>query len=114
MLEMESTDEPDLWITLNGKFHECIYAAASRPRLLTLIDQLRNTSAPYIRQFITTSGYILEAAADHRAIFHACVNHDEADAERLTQEHLLAVCAGVVNSNKLQKAEQNKDAVPAL
>lgn len=103
LVAMENTVDPEQWIALNSEFHGSIYLSARRPRLLAMIDQLRNSSAAHIRQFITTSGYIQAAAQDHRAIFQACVNRNEADAERLTQEHLLAVCAGVVQKEKKQR-----------
>lgn len=114
LTEMELTADPDRWITLNSRFHGSIYFAANRPRLLAMIEQLRNTSAPYIRQFITTSGYIQEAAEDHRAIFQACLNRDGQAAERLTQQHLLAVCAGVVNKDLSSGPDQNDDHIPAI
>ncbi len=108
LVEMETTANAERWVALNRKFHESIYVAAHRPRLLALIDQLRNTSAPYIRQFIRSPEYIEEAANDHRAIFQACVRHDAAEAERLTQKHLMDVCAGIVEREKTLQETQKR------
>jgi DNA-binding GntR family transcriptional regulator len=111
LVEMETTTDSEEWVALNRKFHECIYVAANRPRLLALIDQLRNTSAPYIRQFIRSPEYIQEAANDHRAIYMACVNGDETAAERLTQKHLMDVCAGIVKHDGALKATDEKPVI---
>lgn len=94
--EMEATSDLDRWIELNHRFHHTIYQAANRPRLLSIIENLRNTSAPYIRQYIASSEHMEEAKISHRRIFEACVDRDEALAQRETEKHLKAVQQGVL------------------
>jgi DNA-binding GntR family transcriptional regulator len=105
---MDETDDPDRWIQLNSQFHGTIYQAANRPRLVALIDQLRNTSAPYIRQIISTSEYRLQAVAEHRAIYQTCVHRDGLAAEQETQKHLMAVCARILQPNLPVQADSQR------
>ncbi|MFQ5857212.1 MAG: GntR family transcriptional regulator [Anaerolineae bacterium] len=94
--EMEKTSDLDRWLELNRRFHHTIYQVANRPRLLSIIENLRNTSAPYIRQFIAFSEHMAEARVSHRRIFEACANRDGLLAQEETQKHLKAVCEGVL------------------
>ena len=94
--ELEPTTDLDRWIELNDRFHQTIYEAAHRPRLLALIISLRNTVAPYIRQYIATSAHMRDAAASHRQILQACVERDSGWVEQATQEHLAAVRENMV------------------
>lgn len=94
--ELEATTDPGRWVELNRRFHHTIYQAASRPRLISIIENLRNTSAPYIRQFIASSEHMREARESHRRIFEACKMRDGMLAQEETQKHLKAVCDGVL------------------
>lgn len=94
--ELEPTTSLDRWIELNDRFHQTIYEAARRPRLLALIINLRNTVAPYIRQYIATSEHMRDAAASHRQILRACVERNSGLVEQATQEHLAAVRENMV------------------
>ena len=94
--ELESVSDPDRWLELNRRFHHTIYQAANRPRLLSIIENLRNTSAPYILQYIASSHHMEEARESHRHILEACEKRDGPLAEEETRKHLKAVCDGVL------------------
>ncbi len=95
--ELSRAKDPDQWIQLNNRFHHTIYQLANRPRMLELIDNLRNTVMPYMREYIITSpDHIRESAESHRLIYEACVKRDPALVERETQKHLAAVSRGIV------------------
>lgn len=94
--DMNATSDLDRWLELNRRFHHTIYQAAGRPRLLSIIENLRNTSAPYIRQFIATAEHMEAARANHRQIFEACVDRDGTRAQQVTEKHLKAVCEGAL------------------
>jgi DNA-binding GntR family transcriptional regulator len=91
LLELELMTDLDRWIELNDRFHQTIYEVAHRPRLLALIVNLRNTVAPYIRQYIATSEHMRDAAASHQEILRACIERNSVLVEQATQEHLAAV-----------------------
>lgn len=94
--EMKEGSDLDRWLELNRSFHETIYQAANRPRLLSIIENLRNTSTPYIRQYIASSEHIETARESHKRIYEACVARDGVRAQAETERHLKAVCNGVL------------------
>jgi DNA-binding GntR family transcriptional regulator len=93
---LNQTTNLDQWLDLNRQFHHTIYQAANRPRLFSIIESLRNTAAPYIRQYIATAEHMEAAQIGHRHIFEACTTGDGLRAEQATQRHLKAVCDGVL------------------
>lgn len=94
--EIDQTTDLDRWLELNRRFHHTLYQAADRPRLFSIVENLRNTTAPYIRLFIATAEHIESAQESHRRILQACVAGDVLAAERETQKHIEAVGAGVL------------------
>lgn len=94
--EMETESDLDRWLELNRSFHETIYEAGDRPRLLSIIENLRNTSTPYIRQYIASSEHMETARESHKRIYAACVARDGARAQEATEKHLKAVCNNVL------------------
>lgn len=108
--ELDQTNDLDRWIELNNLFHHTIYQPANRPRLLALIQNLRNTITPYMRQYIASSEHIREVAASHQLIFEACAKRDPLLVEQETQKHVAAAREGVVVYAKSLKmpAEETK------
>jgi DNA-binding GntR family transcriptional regulator len=113
--EMNRTIDPDRWVELNHRFHQTIYQAANRPRLLSLINNLRNTITPYMRQYIASSGHIREVALSHQLIFEGCVKRDPVLVEQETQKHLAAAAPGIIVYAKSQTPAREKlDLVASL
>ena len=102
--EIDHAADPDQWVELNHRFHQTIYQAANRPRLLSLIVNLRNTITPYMRQYIASSEHIRNVALSHQTIYDACVKRDPALVEQETQKHLAAASPGIVVYAKSQVA----------
>lgn len=89
--EFGGTTDRDEWMEINDRFHTTIYEAANRPLLLSLIGNLRNAAAPYIRQFIAGPKHTESSYADHVRILKACENRDGLLAQQEIQKHLAAV-----------------------
>lgn len=111
--ELKRATDLDEWLELNHKFHRTIYLAANRPRLLSLIDNLRNTVTPYVRQFIASTEHMREAADSHQLIFDACVKRDPKRVEQETQKHLAATLEGIVIYSKAVSEAPAAEANPA-
>jgi DNA-binding GntR family transcriptional regulator len=94
--ELNETTDPDRWLDLNRSFHRTIYQAANRPRLLAITENLRNTAAPYIRQYIVTTEHFESSRISHQRILEACQKRDGMLAQEETQKHLKAMCDGVL------------------
>lgn len=89
--EMDRTADPSQWLKLNDHFHSTIYQAASGPRMLFIIEYVRNISTPYIRQFIEDAEHKRSSRQEHRRILAACKKRDGAMAEAEVRKHLEAV-----------------------
>lgn len=76
------------WLDYNSEFHFTIYEAAHRPRLLTMIDSLRNAIAPYIRQYIASEERKRESRREHAALVEACRDGDGARAKEVVEQHV--------------------------
>lgn len=94
--KLEETSDLDQWLDLNREFHNTIYQAINRPRLLSLIQSLRNLSAPYTRQYIASPEYLEATQNAHQRILEALINRDGVRAERETKKHLKVVSDGVL------------------
>jgi DNA-binding GntR family transcriptional regulator len=92
LVEMDATPDPDLWLALNNRFHHTIYQAANRPRLLSIIEYVRNIATPYIRQFIDAPDHMESSRMDHHRILDACASGDGVRAEAEIRKHLQEVC----------------------
>ncbi len=86
--DLERTADPNRWLVLNNQFHSTIYQAAGRPRMLSIIEYVRNIATPYILQFINTPGHMESSRGDHRRIFEACKKRDGQLAELEVRKHL--------------------------
>jgi len=94
--KMDQLTDLDEWLDLNRDFHNTIYEVINRPRLLSMIESLRNTAAPYIREYIALPEYLEVTRLSHRSILQACINRDGILAQEETQKHLRVVGEGVL------------------
>ena len=88
LAELDCTTDLDRWVELNRRFHNTIYQAVHRPRLLSFIENLRITMTPYIRQYIASDEHLNAARIGHRRILEACINRDDKLAQEETERHL--------------------------
>lgn len=90
---------------LNWRFHEIVYEAANRPRLLkTILNLYIHASRwpPFAREQRKTFAAIV---AEHRAILRACARHDAATAQKALERHLHAserLLVGVIEASRSQ------------
>ena len=90
--EVDRTQDAARWLVLNNRFHTLIYQAANRPRILSIIEYVRNLSTPYILQFIASPEHMASSRADHQRILDACRQRDGNRAEAELRKHLQDVC----------------------
>ena len=88
LTELDNTTDLDRWVELNRRFHNTIYQAVHRPRLLSFIENLRITMTPYIRQYITSDEHLNAARIGHRRILEACIDRDDKRTQDETERHL--------------------------
>ncbi|MDT8902598.1 GntR family transcriptional regulator [Anaeroselena agilis] len=76
------------WGELNWQFHETLYRAAGRPKLLTLIQTMHNNVERYMRLYLSTMNYQAKSQAEHRELLQACARQDVAAAQALLRRHM--------------------------
>jgi DNA-binding GntR family transcriptional regulator len=82
--------EPAHYIELNGAFHARIYRAAGRPRLVAIINGLRESSASYIGMNLDRydAAYRRQTQAEHGEILAALRARTPKRAARAMRDHL--------------------------
>ena len=80
----------DRHIVLNQRFHSTIYSASGRPRLVSMINSLRDASSGYMRIIHqrTDLAFLDRAAREHREVLAALRRRDSEAAAALTALHL--------------------------
>lgn len=86
--DMNVTDDPQTWVSLNDKFHLAIYNKAGMPRLVAIISQLRDASAAYLYMLAERGGKRRRGDDGHAGIMAACRDRDAAAIAKHTREHL--------------------------
>ena len=77
-----------LWGSLNWQFHEILYRAANRPKLLSLIQNLHNNVERYMRLYLSTLHHQEKSQKEHRMLLDACVQRDIKAAQKLLRKHM--------------------------
>jgi DNA-binding GntR family transcriptional regulator len=88
--EMAATSDAARFVELNHQFHTQLYRLAERPRLLTMIEDLRNASSAYLHLSAAASlpTDILTTDREHHAILAACQANDAPRAASTMRHHL--------------------------
>ncbi len=94
--KMQRTTDPRKWLRLNDEFHLRLYSPAGMPRLVALIENLRDASTPYIYMFVASRPPGDRANDEHRAILDACVAGDAPAAQAAIHEHLRSAARDLV------------------
>ena len=92
------TTDLDQWLELNRDFHNTIYEAINRPRLLSIIQSLRNITTPYTRRYIAFPEHMEATRVGHQRILEALIKRDGTLAQEETQNHLKVLCDSVLVS----------------
>ena len=103
--EMVATTDAVRFVELNHQFHMQLYRLGERPRLLMMIEDLRNASNAYLHLSATASLPRETQSADreHRAILAACQTNDPLRAGSTMRHHLQQTVEQVMSM--LERAE---------
>lgn len=94
--DMVATEDPTAWAELNNHFHLRIYEAADRPRLCSIIMNLREASSAYLQMCLAAGGRKIGADHEHASILEALEAANVADARSATREHLRRTFEAVI------------------
>jgi DNA-binding GntR family transcriptional regulator len=113
--EMHGADSEHQF-SLNRNLHERIYAASRRPRLATLIANLRDSGAAYLNLVRVDAVYTARSHDEHEAIVEALHKHNGKKAAALMAEHLKTsadVIAAAVAARADGAGDEQQDAPEA-
>lgn len=86
---MEATRDPSAWLDLSHQFHRLLLAASRSPRLIEILDRLRDSASPYVALSLALPHADLAAADDdHRRILAALREGDVDRVVGVALEHL--------------------------
>jgi DNA-binding GntR family transcriptional regulator len=90
---LEAADNPREWFDIHEEFHMGIFHVSGRPKLASLIQNLRMQSEPYVRLAVHADPQFRAASIrDHREMVEALALGNEELIERITDRHLNATC----------------------
>lgn len=97
--ELNGTEDPQRWVSLNDRFHMAIYGKAGSPRLVAIINQLRDASAAYLYMLAEGGGKHHRGDEGHAEIMRACRDRDPAAIAKHTREHLASTIDDLMQSD---------------
>lgn len=88
MEQIVAQDDPVAWLELDWAFHQMLYRAAQRPRLLQTIYQLREEARRYRTVGLSLPRVLEVSLYEHRAMIDACERRDGEGVEALIRQAL--------------------------
>ena len=85
---MRQERDEEQWAAMNQEFHRRIYSAAERPRLVSMIENLRDASRAYIQMYVAHQAPGERSDADHQRILDACRARDPGRARAAVSYHM--------------------------
>lgn len=86
------------WLDVNREFHHRLVASARRPRVSSLITNLRDTIEPYIRIESHLMGEVDDAGNEHQAIVEAFRARAADKAGALIRDHVAGAMNRLIDS----------------
>jgi DNA-binding GntR family transcriptional regulator len=96
--------DPDTWVSLNSKFHQELYSASNWTRLMSIVEMLRNLTAPYVRLYVSDSSERDGANSEHGEIVAAVEARESVTLRAVLRKHLTHSCQGILS--QIKKIEQ--------
>ncbi|UQZ88971.1 GntR family transcriptional regulator [Deltaproteobacteria bacterium Smac51] len=73
---------------LNRQFHDAIYMASGRPKLITMINNMHDNVARYLCLYLDTLNFQADSQMEHRELLEACRRRDIEEARHILRKHL--------------------------
>jgi DNA-binding GntR family transcriptional regulator len=106
---MSETTDHDRWVELNKQFHLATYEPSGRPRLCSLIGNLRDAGAAYIYLFVSHHSTQAGLNEEHQAIVDACRDKDVRAATTAVRAHLrhtVEAVAGFLANHRVKTTKE--------
>lgn len=97
----------DCLLKVNTEFHDHLYALSRSPRLIKMINDLRDQIYRFRQVLLKTEEWARVSNEDHRQIIAFIRRRDAEGVERLVREHILRGLDVVLDDFDLQEAESS-------
>lgn len=94
---IEEEQEASRWVDLNWQFHNALYAAAQRSRLVSMIETLYIQVDRYVHLQLKGLNYMDRSQREHRELLTACKQKNVKHAVLLLEQHIQAAADFLVN-----------------
>lgn len=95
--EAYSSGDEERWGKLNWEFHKSLYAAANRPRSLTLLDGLNANIDRYVRLQLSLERSAPDRAnVEHEQLLQAFISGDGEKARSILEQHIQGARASLL------------------
>ena len=89
--EMSQTQDVARFVDLDREFHSSLSSASRQPRLIRLLQSLRNLSAPYVSKSLREVPDLMRSSnEEHQLLLDAVESRDVGAAQALMSRHLEA------------------------
>jgi DNA-binding GntR family transcriptional regulator len=88
LLDQMAAASGERWSELHNRFHLRLYSLAGRPRLSSLIANMRDSSSAYINMFVADAHGAEISQLGHQEMVDACRNRNKSAARRAVLAHL--------------------------
>ncbi len=105
--------KPELWVSLNSRFHEAIYEASGWTRLLSVIGMLRNLTTPYMQMYVSHQFNRDRANCEHAEILAALETRGAVSLKAILKRHLADGCQGILTYLKMVEQDGKPSAAKA-
>lgn len=113
-LTIENETDAGVYADLNREFHAIFVNAARSPRLIEVLQKLRDVAAPYVGLSLMMSERQRQLANEHhRGLLEALRDRDPESAMRIVREHLESTLQALEEGNADLPVEQASDAAAA-
>ena len=85
---LEKEEESNRWSELNCLFHEYLYEASGKTKLLDMIRVLHNNVERYMRLYLEGMHYQNQSQKEHRDLLEACQQKDIKKAKKILKLHM--------------------------
>ena len=85
---LEGTKDTSKWPELNRRFHEILYAAAERPKLMSMIGTMHDNVERYMRLYLDALNSQKLSQKEHRDLLEACCKKDLQEAQFVLRQHI--------------------------
>lgn len=98
---MEHEDDVGKWTDYNRQFHATLAERIPSPRLIAILNRLRDSAAPYVGLSLTAQEHRSEANADHREMIEVLRSGDGKRLAEIAERHLDLTIAALEEAREL-------------